>query len=168
MNSSASPTRDRPVNVPRRHPFFSGDTSQWLALQPIEQAEVLLAAYQERLLPELARIERLLTRLAVEYGLEYCRVQDIAILFVDVAQEIHDHLRNLELAIDTPPRNCSQFPLVVDNADMAGLVTRLNVLTSSCATDEQTSPCYAKLVDALRQCQIELAELVDLETELSR
>ena len=56
MASPATSTRRQPAwcdsHTSRDQcPFFGGDMSDWWALQPAEQAEVILAAYQEQVLP---------------------------------------------------------------------------------------------------------------------
>ena len=149
-------------------PYFGCAISDWWALQPAERAEVILAAYQERLLPELARLERRLTRLAIEYGLEYCRVEELAVYFLDIAREIRDHVQALEMDVLSTARNGrAPDPRSMDGSNMQILLTRLSTLTSICVTDQQTSPCYGRLVEGLRICQQELTELVELEAELA-
>ena len=178
----ALPIRNRPGNQPDERAearqllydepssdrsFFLGDASQWSELRPAEQAEVILAAYQERLLPKLSSTERLLTRLAVEFGLEYCDIEELAVLFLDLAQEIRRHVQALEFTLATPSNLGSAFQSTVGDGDMIGLVARLDLLTHRCATDEQSPAGYAWLINALRQCRREFTDLVELEIELS-
>ncbi len=148
-------------------PFFGGDISNWSALQPTEQAEVILAAYQERVLPELDRIERLLTHLAVEYGLEYCRLEELAVFFLDVTREIRSHVQTLEFSVGAPANNEALRDLAADHAGLSELIVRLHEITGSCAANSQVPLGYTKLLTGLRTCQLELADLLILEAELS-
>ncbi len=161
------------IEIADRCPFFGGEFSDWSALQPTEKAEVILAAYQERLLPGLRRIEKMITRLALEHGLEYGRLDELAVVFLDVARQTRDRAEIWRRFLVAPAGEAMAgeelvSELVVGNTAISRPIERLSALIGNDADHFEDAPCYCKLIRVLRSSQRELAELLMLESEFVR
>ena len=87
--------------------------------------------------------------------------------FLDVAREIRDHVQAWEIWVALPAKNGTCYQSAAVHAGLPRLIERLQSITERCALSGENSPGYAKLLDALRQCQQGMTELLFLEAELS-
>jgi len=149
--------------LPHQH-FHCGNTSHQFTCH--EKMQVIVAAYRKQLLPKLAHIERRLTRLAVEFGLEFCRIDELAVFCLDANQKILGHLHALEAAVEDESVFRNEY--AIGHRDMQHLIERLDALISRREMGGETSPAYTRLIERLRKFQLEFSNLVELQKEMSR
>jgi len=98
-------------------------------------------------LPEMERVERMLTRIVIAYGLEYCQLDIVAKSFLALSRDVRRLLVETRKAVLRDERASSMLEAVQQSATHS-LDHFRDVITSDLACEEAT-PVYRRLIGTL-------------------
>lgn len=153
------------INLPSRYDSEVRPTSlsRTLPAEPscreLRSRDAFVAQFQrlrDETFPEVERIEKMLTRVAIAYGLEYCHLDILAESFLALSRDVRQQLLETRKSVLQDDRESNALR-EAQRSTVASLERFRDVITSDLTCKEAT-PIYRRLI----------AELVKLETYLSR
>jgi|GEM_PF-7082028 hypothetical protein len=109
-------------------------------------------------LPEMERIENMLTRVVIAYGLEYCHLDLLAKSFLALSRDVRRLLVETRKAVLRDDRNSNQL-VAAERSAAQSLEGFRNVITSD-LTSEDSTPVYRRLIATLLKFESSLSHNV--------
>ncbi|HRX78195.1 MAG: hypothetical protein H6821_05135 [Planctomycetaceae bacterium] len=111
-------------------------------------------------LPEMERIERMLTRVVIAYGLRYCHLDVVAKSFLDLSRDVRRQLTETRKAVLCDERSSNRLDRAHENT-LASLNRFRDVVTSD-LTCEEATPIYRRLLDSLIRFEANASQVVEM------
>ncbi|MCA9119457.1 MAG: hypothetical protein H6822_05540 [Planctomycetaceae bacterium] len=127
-----------------------------------EQLVVHFQRLRDETLPEMERIERMLTRVAIAYGLQYCHLDAVAESFLALSRNVRRQLvetRKAVLSDDLSSRTLSTI-----RSETAGSLKRFRHVITSDLTCQDATPIYRRLIDALTTFETHVSQTLEVGT----
>lgn len=142
-SSRQSPAETTDVKVPSREAFVSH-----------------FQHLRDDTLPEMERIERMLTRVVIAYGLRYCHLDVVAKSFLDLSRDVRQQLTETRKAVLRDERSSNVLDHVHEST-IASLNRFRDVITSDLTCADAT-PIYRRLLDSLIKFEANMSRVVEL------
>lgn len=109
--------------------------------------------------PEMERIERMLTRVAIAYGLQYCHLDLVAKSFLDLSREMRGLLVETKQAVlCDEPSSCA---LKSAQQSTASSLERFRDVITSDLTCQESTPVYRRLIASLLEFEAGLSQVFE-------
>lgn len=109
-------------------------------------------------LPEMERIERMLTRVVIAYGLEYCHLDILAKSFLALSRDVRRLLVETRKAVLRDERSSNQL-VAAERSTAQSLEGFRDVITSD-LTCQDSTPVYRRLIATLLKFESSLSHTV--------